>query len=139
MDARTARRLLLPFAILVCSGCGQGRRVPIQGTVTFDGRAVEEGVIYFDPITPGLSGIAPIRAGAFTIPASKGPTPGKSRVSIQAYEHRGRTEPDEFKPGRRIAVKDQIIPPEYNDQSKLAVDVSRYGETFHFELESSPQ
>jgi hypothetical protein len=57
-------------------GCGDGERLyRVSGTITFDGKPIPKGLIFFDPApgTPGTQGFANIEDGRFdTAAAGKG-------------------------------------------------------------------
>lgn len=84
-------RFLLPGALsifaLTLAGCGGDGldRYPVSGTVTFDGKPVEFGAVFFEP-TASVGPIAPtvylaIRDGKYDA-EDKGPIKGKYRVTV---------------------------------------------------------
>ena len=79
---------------LLMAGCGPGnnpRAVNVSGTVTFNGKPVPLGVIYFDPDTSagndGVQGSANIRNGSYdTSQTGKGITGGAYTVRIRGAD-----------------------------------------------------
>jgi hypothetical protein len=123
---------------LLLAGCG-GDGVPraaVSGNVTLDGQPLEEGVILFTPLGKGPSAGGDIKQGKYQLPQDKGPGPGSYRVEIRAYRATGETVRDEAS-GTVEEVKVSIIPPRYNNQSTLAIEVKPAGPNeFDFELTS---
>ena len=83
--ACTTLLVTMPF-FAGCGGSGP-RGVDVSGTVTFNGKPVPQGVIYFDPDTAadndGVQGFARIRDGAYdTRETGKGIGGGAYRVRI---------------------------------------------------------
>lgn len=74
-----------------CSGSGDGPvRFPISGAVTFDGKPVLDGEIFFQPDeAAGNSGpatIAVIRESKYSVPLAQGVVGGGYVVKITAFE-----------------------------------------------------
>lgn len=68
-------------SMMIWAGCGQSSKgVTISGTVTFDGRPVEEGYVTFSPADgKGSPRAGPIKDGQFTV---RDVTPGEKIVSV---------------------------------------------------------
>ena len=67
----TNRPALTALVLLLAAGCGSGEKLfTLTGTVTYDGKPVPAGVIYFDPDPTkgagGTQGFATIKDGKFT-------------------------------------------------------------------------
>ena len=108
----------------------------VSGTVTLNGEPLEEGQILFTPLQAGQAANAEIKAGRYEIPENRGPSPGKYRVEIRAYEDTGQTERDEVT-GSAEPILKPIVPPRDNRDSELEAEVVEGGEnTFDFELQS---
>lgn len=80
------------FASGGCGGDASGRH-RVSGSVTFDGRPLPVGEIYFEPDASrgndGPAGFAPIREGRYDTAGSrhgKGAVAGPQRVRINGYE-----------------------------------------------------
>jgi hypothetical protein len=85
-------------------GCGDNRgRVPVTGTVLFDGKPLESGTVRFGG-DQGAAGVGQIVNGSFSLNetgSQKGVLPGKYDVLIASWvEERGSVRPDgSFSPG----------------------------------------
>lgn len=116
--------LILLFAV-GCGGSGPGMRV--WGTVTYQGQPIQEGQIVFTPIegTPGPSTGGPIKNGQYEIPQHMGPyAKGVYRVEITAMGPEKTYSPNASGEGPFYTVREQIIPPIYNQRSTLRVTIS---------------
>lgn len=119
----TTKKLFLILAVcfLAATGCtgGSDGKLTVQGTVSYDGQSIGDGMIVFMPLRdePGSSESAPIKNGAFAarLPEGKrmvkiyGYRPGPAVVSLTS----GISEP----------TQEQYIPEVYNERSALSVDV----------------
>jgi hypothetical protein len=121
-------------------GCS-GDRAKVSGTVTLNGRPIEEGAITFIPVegTQGPGSGAAIRDGQYHIPADKGVTVGKNRVELRAFINTGRKVKDPTAaPGALTDERVPAFPPEYNDRSTLVRDVRRGSNTLDFDIRTEP-
>jgi hypothetical protein len=129
---------------IACAGCGDGDDLPRQalsGTVTLDGKPLEQGIIQFRPASaeePVPAG-AEIKDGRYTIPRNEGPTPGNYRVFITSSGGRQPTATP-AKKGEESSttggIIPDLIPPKYNIQSTLTAKVEAgKANTFDFPLE----
>jgi hypothetical protein len=123
--------------LLLAIGCGEpaARPVPVEGTVTFEGRPVADGEVYFK--TPGLvPEVLPIRDGRF----EGAVLPGHQRVEVYSYQiHAAPARPadqapagagDETAPGRV-----NVMPARFNERSELSAEVTTGGPNrFVFDL-----
>jgi hypothetical protein len=95
--------MLVLFATSI-AGCGGSRgRVPVTGTVLFDGKPLESGTIRFGG-DQGAAGVGQIDNGSFSLSetgSQKGVLPGKYDVFIASWvEERGSVRTDgSFSPG----------------------------------------
>lgn len=125
---------MMPAALLALAvGCGGGEpRGDVQGAVTFDGQPVAAGVVSFERTEatgPGRN--VPIRNGTYDASGDAGLAPGAYLVRISAGD------PTAMAPG---AEDDQhapvhyrpLLPPSWNTQSQLSVEVRDGGNTFNF-------
>jgi len=72
--------VLVGFILVTAPGCAKSGGVTVSGTVTFDGRPVEEGYITLSPADgKGPSAGGPIKEGKFSI---SGVLPGEKIVSV---------------------------------------------------------
>jgi hypothetical protein len=132
------RFVLLGLVTLALAGCGDSGRQALQGTVTLDGRPLEAGYIRFRPEPGSASPTAggQIAGGRFSISRQGGTMAGRFHVEITATRSTGRTSVD-VETGETVEDLEQYLPPKYNSQSELEVEVSPgTGSTFQFDLES---
>ena len=124
-----AALLLLPLAG-GCDNGGGGARLPVTGKVSFHGRPLPFGTIEFQ--SSKAVGGGPIKDGAFDVPAEHGVPPGIYRVTISAIRSPAVT-PGPPGPEAKDAGE-EIIPPEFNDNSDRTVEVKR-GEPNQFNFD----
>jgi hypothetical protein len=125
---RSGASVFLVFAqfSLTIAGCGlENKRCAVSGTVTFRGEALETGSISF-LTTAGPTGGALIRDGKFKLPAEQGLEPGKYKVTISSPKGVGERTPEQIAAGASVPGKEQI-PPKYNRETTLSVDVTPGG------------
>src|SRR6185369_6733970 len=95
---------LLALLAAAIVGCGDSRgRLPVTGTVLFDGKPLESGSIRFGG-DQGAAGVGQIVNGSFSLNetgSQSGVLPGKYDVLIASWvEERGSVRPDgSFSPG----------------------------------------
>jgi hypothetical protein len=122
------------FPILAGCGAESEPREAVSGQVTLNGQPLEQGSILFRPLDRGPSASGEIKAGSYQLPKERGPGRGKCRVEILAYRDTGKTVRDQLS-GKTEAVLKPIIPPCYNQQSTLSVEVGKDGKNqFDFKL-----
>jgi hypothetical protein len=126
-------RLVIPalaagLGLLLAAGCSKGPgRLKVSGTVLFKGRPLDQGRIEFEPAAPGVTffGGAPIEAGAFTIPATLGLTPGKYKVRVYSTDRvlpaGSAPPPPPGSPG--MPVPTERVAARYNTETTLTADV----------------
>lgn len=122
---------LVVAALLLVTGCSGDGFVASRGTVVCDGEPVADGSISFHPLdTRDAPQGSRIVAGRFRIRVK----PGRQRVEIVAS--RPKADGVEITPGMRPL--EQFLPPRYNADSTLEVEVTRGGRNvFDFDLQSS--
>ena len=113
-------------------GCGDANRVQLQGSVTYDGVAVEKGTISFSSLDSGSPSDAPdagkIENGRYVVETSL----GKKRVEIRASRP---LPPDRQNSPEMGLLYEDYIPPNYNRESTLTADVTKDGQRdFDFDL-----
>ena len=138
--ATPARRLiavlLAGFSIGIVA-CRPNDRAWSTGRVTFDGDPVEHGMIVFRHLDRGdAAGGASITDGRFTI-ASR---PGRHRVEIRGMRPIEESRLPKLMPRiEGVPVYEDYIPPAFNVESTLQVDVAAgSSNTFDFDLTSPP-
>jgi hypothetical protein len=126
---------------MLFSGCGDnGGRVPVTGTVNFDGKPLEDGSVVFSG-DKGAAGIGKIVNGSFSLSESgeqEGVQPGTYTVLIQSwFEELGSVLPSGgFSPGK------PRIPLDYMDVKKSGLTAEvKAGQSnrFTFEIVSKPK
>ena len=124
------------FLLLAC-GCGHGvPREAVSGTVTLDGKPLEQGSILFSPLAAGPSAGGEIAQGRFELIQERGPGTSNYRVEINAWRKTGHSVYDAERQAHEEMLE-SIIPAQYNSQSELEVTVEPGGEnTFDFQLSS---
>lgn len=131
--------LLLVIAFASGSGCGPAgpERAEVSGTVTFNGRPVEQGAITFFP-APGVvgpEGGSEIKNGKYFIPRKAGPVVGKNRVELRSFQKSGRMIQDPTaKQGTLTEEIKNIFPEEYNRNSTLVREVKSGKNEIEFEI-----
>ena len=121
-------RLLLVCVCAAVAGCGgKAPSVRVWGTVSYQGRPVNEGQIIFFPTddtkSPSTGGV--IEDGHYDIPKDDGPYAGGAyRVEITALGAEKTYSPNVSGVGPMVSVREQLIPPRYNQQSTLRVTIS---------------
>jgi hypothetical protein len=141
MGIRASRWAGLAATFLVvaagCAGKDPFGRLPVSGTVTFNGAPLESGSVQFvagDPGPgPGVRAAAAVVNGRYSIPQEQGLRPGEYRVVISSGD-----------PARMIAagkgryrdtVAEERVPPQYNIQTTLRAEVrDGAANTFNYEI-----
>ena len=125
--------LLLTASLLVGCGSGSENTGIVRGTVTVDGQPVESGSIAFWPLdgTSRTDG-GEIVQGRYQVAASIGTSKVEIRVPKRVGERKTRNTPDS--PVRPVFK--QILPPKYNEQTELQVDVVAGETECNFDLSS---
>ncbi|HVW02059.1 MAG TPA: hypothetical protein VHB77_17040 [Planctomycetaceae bacterium] len=126
--------LMLCAVLLTTTGCSRGggdgpKLYPVAGRVTFDGKPVASGEIVFAATDGSHIAGAQIVDGEYSLKAAA----GKKKVQITAL----RDVPGEFRednPGESVQVREMYIPPQYNSQSMLEVNVEKANEDVNFDL-----
>jgi hypothetical protein len=133
--------LLGAMALCAACGCGHRGRAAVEGTVTLDGRPLDQGGIVFSPLsgTAGPTAGAQILDGNFAITRSGGTFPGKFRVEITSARPTGRKVAGRTGSGL-IDELAQCLPARYNRDSELRAEVTDSGPNhFEFALKSKQQ
>jgi hypothetical protein len=135
ISKRTLRFAACGFALMAClAGCGRGGGLTsISGTVTYDGKPLEKGLISFVPADgKGPTAAAPVTDGKYSLKVA----PGKKLVKIEGYQVTGQHPFSRYNP-RVVVEQKQILPSRYNTNSELARDIAPTDRTCDFALEKS--
>ena len=112
---------VLVLLATVAVGCGSSKKarelLPVSGSVTLDGKPLQEGEIYFKKTVAGEVDILPIKDGHFEGRAGVGPR----RVEIYAY-HEKEVIPMPGEPPEK--TRENYIPARYNAQSTLTAEIA---------------
>lgn len=119
--------LALLQCVAVVAGCGGDGKVPVSGTVTWNGKPLADGNIIFTPMDPTIGPDASrVTNGRFEFRSS----PGKKRVEVFADRAVGAVDPV-----MHTQRREQYIPTRYNEDTELTVRVNSDGENrFTFDL-----
>jgi hypothetical protein len=120
------------LAMCIASGCGNRgpERVIVSGTVTYNGKPINEGLIRFVPTGGSSAPVAstPIVSGKYKIAGRGGAPVGPVIVQVEAYM----LVPSSLKPGEAIppdmpqvgsGVRRQFLGRHHNAESKLEYTV----------------
>ncbi|WP_439628542.1 hypothetical protein [Gemmata sp.] len=116
------------------AGCGSGDApsAEVSGSVTFDGKPVEEGGISFnaaDGNAPGGGGV--IKGGKYT--ATRVPI-GATKVSITAVKVVGQKKAYDAPDSPMTPITEPLLPAKYNTATELRYDVKPGTQTKDFDL-----
>jgi len=117
--------LLLVLLTTLVAGCGDSDRHSVKGNVTVDSAPVENGYVYFSPLpgTKGPTAGAKITDGTYIVDASKGLFEGNYRVEIKVWRESDKVSED-FATGETTRGLVQVLPPKFNSQSDLTMELS---------------
>jgi hypothetical protein len=108
----------------------------ISGTVTYDGQAVADGTISFQP----ADGKGPTAAGNITEGHYKLKiAPGSKRVEINGYRTTGKQRYNPADPNSpMINIRQPILPERFNAKTQLTRDITTAASVYDFTLEKTP-
>jgi hypothetical protein len=119
----------LAIAIVCSSGCSDSGtpRGSVQGRVTIGGQPMAKGRILFLPIAPneGPTVSAAVANGEYSLARHEGPLAGPNRVELEADLNLGFAIDDEAAFAQRGGrpLPPNPVPPEFNRNSKLVVEI----------------
>lgn len=147
-----SRSSLIRCGALTCLafvlGCGGGdgakpmkNLVPVKGTVTYDGKPLDHGMVSFAPAegSAGQPATGKIENGSFTMittVSAPGVVAGKYRVRIESTDAAGTPAPPPLNPGDKYTPPKSLISEKYTDfkSSGLKVDVKPGMEPLKWDL-----
>lgn len=120
-------------------GCSDPNgRQRISGSVTFDGEPLPTGSVSLRPVGTGPLAVGRIKDGEFVLPSGKGPLPGAYLIEIESQQNTGRKIALVDNPSIKLDEKREVIPPQYNNQTQLRIEVKPgSGNHFEFDLKSN--
>jgi hypothetical protein len=118
---------------LMIMGCGDQKESEVSGTVTYDGKPLEQGSIRFSPVSgTGPSGGGAIKDGKYS---AKNLTPGMSKVSISGTKVTETKKMDYGSDGTQVVTTgEDIVPEKYNKASELKFELKPGSQTKDFDL-----
>jgi hypothetical protein len=124
------RAIFLPGLFITAAGCG--RTVPVEGTVTLDGKPIDYGTITFIPFERGKPAVSPVIDGKFKLNThgkEAGAMRGKFKVVISKPQMQGVNEPGAGK---------ELLPQSYSNTNKtiLTYEVTEKDYEVRFDLNS---
>jgi hypothetical protein len=131
---RKIQVLAMFFLITLCfNGCGESKLSEITGTVTYDGKPVEQGSIAFIPVdgNMGPSGGGSITNGkyhAYKI------TTGMAKVVINGAQVTGQKKMEYGPSTQTVITSNELLPAKYNTDSELKYEVKPGSQTKDFDL-----
>ncbi len=141
-----SRLFILTTLVLLCTGCGSGKPVPISGRVTLNGKPLANAAVLFNPVAakdeqnpgPGSTGTTD-DDGHYTLSivgkTVKGAVIGKHKVQIVMSNTESTDTADDRPKRSKPTVR---IPPRYHSKdSKLEFEVTSGGsDSANFDLTS---
>jgi hypothetical protein len=129
------RAALLLSWISATLGCGQtaSDRGTVTGTITIDGKPPANGSIAFTPV----SGRAPTAGGTIVDGKYSVEAPlGESKVAIRVTKVVGQRKLYDHPESPVQPLVEDVLPPKYNDQTVLKIDVGPGTTTGDFDLKT---
>lgn len=140
----TAPAALASVVLIMFAGCSHDplARQEVSGNVTLDGAPLAHGSVRFEPLRDAanseatvITAGAVVQNGSYRIPREVGLPPGKYRVAISAPSQASPAPPS-MDTEANVKV-DELIPAEYNANSKLEVEVGTdKPNEFNFDIKS---
>jgi hypothetical protein len=128
--SRIERGFLLLVGVVAFVGCADNGMIQVAGDVTIDGVAIVQGTIGFFPTQgQGPTAEAVIDGGKYSVSLP----PGKKNVVIHGYQKIGEKFPW-GKESQAMPILKEIVPADFNADSKLTADLQTDKSDLHFEL-----
>ncbi|HMC10817.1 MAG TPA: hypothetical protein VKH44_05985 [Pirellulaceae bacterium] len=126
---------VLCYLLVIClvSGCGKSSLTPVSGTVTLDGQPLKEGSMHF----AAADGQAPTQ-GAVIADGKFNTELHRTNYKVQIFAPKPSkvvAKLDENGPGGGPRVE-ELLPPRYNYQSELTLNVTAPTTAANFDLKS---
>ena len=124
--------LLILLSGLMLAGCSKSStHGTVRGTVTFDDAPLPEGTVRFVPVDGGSqTASAMVSEGAFTATVPV----GRMRVEFSAPKVVGQQKMYNTPDSPKVDVVAELLPPRYNVQSELTLDVQTGSQHAPFKL-----
>lgn len=128
--ARAGAIFLLAATMIV--GCGGSELSEVTGTITYDGKAIENGSIAFTPADGnGPTAGSAIKDGKYT--AQKVPV-GTAKVSIHGAKVTGKKMMYDDPKSQPVITSTEFLPAKYNTATELQYEVKPGHQTKDFDL-----
>ncbi len=127
--------LLGLLAVWALSGCAQSStHGTVNGTVTLDGKSLPTGTVRFVPVDgASQTASAMVQEGEFTATVPI----GRMRVEFSASKVVGQQKMYNTSDSPEVDMVAELLPPRYNVQSELTLDVQAGTQDAPFELSSA--
>jgi hypothetical protein len=124
--------LLVLLASLLPGGCAQSAtHGTVNGTVTLNGEPLPEGTVRFVPVDgASQTASAMVSEGKFTATVPV----GRMRVEFSASKIVGRQKMYDTADSPEVEAVAELLPPRYNVQSELTLDIQTGSQDAPFEL-----
>ena len=123
--ALAAMMVALLFSHVGCRPQGGLQKVIVVGKVSYAGKPVANGQIYFYPTkgTKGPVSGAPIKDGTYRAIAKDGVPVGIHLVKIEGYRSRSASDDTDMLSSASAGAPVQYVPPQYNRATRLEVTI----------------
>lgn len=121
---------LAMLALVALLGCNGDGKMEVEGTATWNGQPIQKGYIELQPVNDGHFASAEIVDGKFTLQT----TPGLRLVKVTAEKKIGETPPTDRIPEAQ-PIMFQFVPPKFNSQSTMEMEIAASNPTLNVELE----
>lgn len=127
--------LLLFFgAGIALIGCDSRPKLyGVSGTVKYKGEPIKAGSISFQSSDGQASTGAPITDGKYEIPAKTGLPPGNYQVQIYYPDPKAKPVDPNEPPGETTVARD-LLPAQYNTESKLTAEIEAESNEVNYDL-----
>ena len=127
------RTRIAAVALLWLVGCADNGMVTISGEISFEGEPVADGTIGFFPVDGlGPSAEAVVIDGKYSVSLTR----GAKTVVIEAFRKVGEHYPW-GKEAPPAPIFEEILPDEFQNNSKLSVEIDASRDDINFELSAS--
>ena len=109
-------------ALVGCSG-GDGNTGDVSGTVSYDGKPIEDGLINFlSADGKGQTASAPIKDGKYSISKV---SVGATKVQIRGSKVTGKKKMYDTPESPEVPIVAELLPAKYHDKTELTFEVKR--------------
>ena len=117
VSPRGSATMVFVFAFVALAGCSREEKLyRVSGVVTYGGKPIPKGLIFFDPKADGPQGFANIASGKYDTAQGKGVRGGAYNVRVNGFDGKEANE----------APFGQALFPEYTGTKELPKEDSTY-------------